>query len=575
MSVAVFLNYLQNKKAGEGFIINLAKIGGWLEYICILIMGTLSLEGQAGSLTVIPHTSVFPELIVNLSLMNLGFLFLTHTIFAIVTAFSVYYLHKEQHYHKFFGLYFLFKFAINLLLLTDNISWFLIGWEILGLTSVLLISFYSHREETVKNSLRIFGFYKMGDVLLFFAFAIIIHYTGSFYFPNIAKLSSSLQTTVGVLVTLAVLIKVGLLPVPWLPRAMEGPTVSSAIFYGCLATHVPLLFLLQLLNGVEINPTAVHIMLGLLVILAMMTSFQSRVQVDAKNSQAYGALTQYSIITMEILMGWNVLAFLHISTHSLYRVSLFLRTPSLLYEYNAVTGYKGKLFAKTGMPIERVVPKSIRDYLYFATLGEFFLIPRIYDFVDSVFMLRTQNPSKTNFIVISSNLVLWLSLIAAQSVTSQQVHLAVLLLCVPWVLGVISIIKKLSPLRYICTMGLCALSLIFVLLFADHILSFWMIVEIEAVIYLAILAVLILPVFKKSWRFPKFGPVSFALILMVVGVPGPGTFVLFDGLFHHLFTTDVFVTVGAFIIMSIFAFSVVRFYCINNCQRFNKEKLYV
>lgn len=574
---AVFVGYLTKRKGlGESFIIALSKSGGWFEYLCIVLMFVLALGGKGISLTLISHaTPYLPELIVNLSLMSLSFLLLTQTVFAIVTAFSVYYLHREQHYHKFFGLYFLFKFSINLLLITDNISWFLIGWEILGLTSVLLISFYSNREQTVKNSLRIFGFYKIGDVLLFFGFAIIIHFTGGFYFPTISQLSLGLQSAVGVLTVLAVMIKIGLLPVPWLPRAMEGPTVSSAIFYGCLATHVPLLFLLRILHGVEMSANSVYPLLVLLGILGFMTSMLSRVQVDAKNSQAYGALTQYAIIMMEILMGWSVLAFLHIATHSLYRVSLFLRTPSLLYEYNAITGYKGRAFARTGAQLEMIVPKQIRDFLYYATLREFFVIPRIYDFVDKVLILKTKSSARNNGIIILTNLSLWLGLIAAQSLMSQQIHIAMFLLFIPWILGVLSIVIQMSPVRYIFMMGLCSLSLILVLLFADHLMSLWVFVEVEFVIYITIVALLFLPIPPKSWKLPRFGPVSFALILWLVGVPGPGTFIVFDGLFHHLFSGDFFVAIGAFIIMSIFAFSVVRFYCMNNCQKISKENLYV
>lgn len=541
-----------------------------LSFLVIALLGPSHLEMiMTSKIPYIPKLSVLVDFRTSL------FLLLTQTIMMFVIGFSIRYLHRENSYLKYFGLLFLFNFAINILLLSNSISWFLMGWEILGLTSVLLISFYSQRESTVKNSLRIFGFYKIADVLLFAGFAMFIHQTGSFFFTDLQNLSpGDLSWTLG-FITFAVMFKVGLLPVPWLPRAMEGPTVSSAIFYGGLATHVPLLFLLRISEGLQMVPAVKWTLIVLLIIIASMASIMARIQVDAKNSQAFSSLCQFAVVIIEILAGWTSLATLHIITHSLYRLTLFLRTPSLLYDYHQLAGFRGQVFEKSGVHFEFALPEKIRKNLYFLSLKEFLFIPWIYQIFDKILFLDLNLRKRSRLVVLAGNLVAWCALLLLQSLYMNEVHISLLLLFIPWVLAVLSLALRLTPYRYIFVMSLCASSLIGILFYAEHLVNIWETLEIELIIYAALAIFLLFPMIPKSKNLPRLGPIAFAIILWLVGVPGPGTFIIFENIFHHLFAIDLFVAIGSFIVLSVYVYSVVRFYSLTNCNQILREKFYV
>ena len=92
------------------------------------------------------------------------FLAFTTTIIAIIGHFSLFYLHRDAYYHKFFSLYFIFHLSIKLIVLSSGSTFFFMGWELLGFSSVLLIAFYEHRSNPLKNAMRVLFIYEFGDV---------------------------------------------------------------------------------------------------------------------------------------------------------------------------------------------------------------------------------------------------------------------------------------------------------------------------------------------------------------------------------------------------------------------------
>ena len=129
----------------------------------------------------------------------------------------------------------------------------------------------------------------------------------------------------------------------WLPRAMEGPTPSSAIFYGSLSVHLGAFLLLRVSPILERS-----IVLSLLVIViglstAIFASLAQRVQTDIKSALAFASLAQVGIIVAEIGFGLRYVALVHIIGHACLRTLQLLRAPSLLHDYhtleNAIGGH--------------------------------------------------------------------------------------------------------------------------------------------------------------------------------------------------------------------------------------------
>jgi NAD(P)H-quinone oxidoreductase subunit 5 len=152
-------------------------------------------------------------------------------------------------------------------------------------------------------------------------------------------MNSATATIIAVLLIIAVAGKSALLPFSgWLPRAMEGPTPSSAVYYGSLSIHAGCFLLLRSGPLLE-QATAARILAGALgATTAAFAALTTRVQSDVKSSLAYAALTQVGLIVLEISLGWYTLAFIHLVGHACFRLLQFLSAPNVLHDLHSMAG---------------------------------------------------------------------------------------------------------------------------------------------------------------------------------------------------------------------------------------------
>src|SRR5437588_148564 len=125
---------------------------------------------------------------------------------------------------------------------------------------------------------------------------------------------------VGALLLIAAAGKSGLVPFSgWLPRAMEGPTPSSAVFYGALSVHLGAFLLLRVSPLLELSVPlcAMVVVLGLLT--AVLAHLAGTVQTDIKSALSYASLTQVGIIVAEIGIGLRYIALIHLLGHACLR----------------------------------------------------------------------------------------------------------------------------------------------------------------------------------------------------------------------------------------------------------------
>ena len=117
-----------------------------------------------------------------------------------------------------------------------------------GITSVLLIAFFQQRPAPVENGLRVFAVYRACDIGLLVAVFAMHHWAGTASFAvGLPGLTGTQPVIVSLLLLLAAAGKAAQVPFSgWLPRAMEGPTPSSAIFYGAISIHAGAYLLLRI-----------------------------------------------------------------------------------------------------------------------------------------------------------------------------------------------------------------------------------------------------------------------------------------------------------------------------------------
>lgn len=338
--------------------------------------------------------------VVHWDILTFIFLAFATTIIAIIGHFSLFYLHRDAYYHKFFSLYFIFHLSIKLIVLSSGSTFFFMGWELLGFSSVLLIAFYEHRSNPLKNAMRVLFIYEFGDVFLLALIALLL----VFHTEDITKMKLILEQHgcewAMVLLILACFFKSGIFPWIWLPRAMEGPTPSSAVFYGSLSTHIPIFLLLRFwpkewslpaywpeVWTISHPANAIALAIAICVFSAFVTTHMSRQHSDAKNTIAYATVTQLAIIYIEIFLGFRTLALIHVVSHGIYRTFEFLRTPSLLHLYHTMETRRPKV-THTGKHFQVVLPPWFRNRMYSLTINEFGLFSRAFDFIDQFLGLK-------------------------------------------------------------------------------------------------------------------------------------------------------------------------------------------
>lgn len=287
---------------------------------------------------------------------SLGFATLAAATCGLVAAFSNRYLHREPGYRRYFVLFALFVTGIMLIALAGSIEVLFAGWEFVGVSSVLLIGFFHERRAPVQNALRVFAVYRMSDAAMLTAAVLLHHFAGSgslslLFSGEIGAshpaLSSGQATLIAVLLIAAVAGKSALLPFSgWLPRAMEGPTPSSAVYYGSLSIHAGCFLLLRAGPLLEYS-TVARVLAGAAgASTALYAALTARVQTDIKSSLVYASLTQVGVIVVEIALGLYSLAFIHILGHACFRLLQFLSAPNVLHDLHELES----TLAETGRP---------------------------------------------------------------------------------------------------------------------------------------------------------------------------------------------------------------------------------
>jgi NADH:ubiquinone oxidoreductase subunit 5 (subunit L)/multisubunit Na+/H+ antiporter MnhA subunit len=295
----------------------------------------------------------------------------------LVAMFSRFYLHREEGFKRFFNTILLFYAGYNIIIFSGNFETLFVGWEMLGISSFLLIAFFRDRYLPVKNGLKVISIYRLSDICLILAMWLshhLWHENITFWKLNDANVVQAqfqqhftLAAIITVLILVAAAAKSAQIPFSsWLPRAMEGPTTSSAIFYGALSVHIGVFLLIRtypLWNDMLFIKIAI-IAIGILT--CFVASSIARVQSTVKTQIAYSSIVQIGIIFIEVALGFHILALIHFAGNAFLRTYQLLVSPSVLsyLVHNQYYSFKpGKLVSASGF-------NKIRNSLYILSIKE-------------------------------------------------------------------------------------------------------------------------------------------------------------------------------------------------------------
>lgn len=268
--------------------------------------------------------------------LSVVFSLLAAALTALVGRFSRTYLHKEPGFARFYVLLGFFASGTQLVAFAGALDLLFAGWELIGISSALFIGFFHEREMPARSSVRAFATYRLCDAGLLIAMVTTHELLGSTRLSaleGIGALSPVAITAIGALFLLSAMGKSAQLPFSgWLPRAMEGPTPSSALFYGAISVHAGVYLMLRVSPVIAAAPLVAGAGVIVGVSTACYATMVARTHTDAKGALAHATLAQIGLILAEISLGLTTLALVHLVCHALLRAWQFLRAPNMIHD---------------------------------------------------------------------------------------------------------------------------------------------------------------------------------------------------------------------------------------------------
>jgi NADH-quinone oxidoreductase subunit L len=272
----------------------------------------------------------------------------------------------EEDQARFFGCLSLFMFSMTGLTLADDLIMLFIFWELVGLSSFLLINFYFEKPAAVAASKKAFIVNRIGD--FGFLIGIILAYWtfGSITLADIAvKIGadpSVIATSIGLLIFCGAVGKSGQLPLHvWLPDAMEGPTPVSALIHAATMVAAGIFLLCRV--SVLMSADALNVILWIGTGTALFAGFVALGQRDLKRILAYSTISQLGFmvaafalgslvalkagadVSLAGLTGGVAAAMFHLTTHAFFKALLFLGSGSILHG----THHEGDIYRLGGL----------------------------------------------------------------------------------------------------------------------------------------------------------------------------------------------------------------------------------
>lgn len=393
-------------------------VASLLTLVVMLISGEKRLTIDMGSWVQLGHDYHF-AIKIEFDRLSVPFAILSFVLCGVIGAFANIYMHREAGYCRFFVLYSIFVLGMIVTSLAGTVETLFIGWELVGLSSAMLVAFYHERPSPVTNGLKVWVVYRIGDAALLLASVVLHHVTktgdfdqifGKVAWPEVhleplqgaighaAEMGQGNAILIGLLLLVAAAGKSAMVPFSgWLPRAMEGPTPSSAVFYGALSVHLGAFLLLRVSPLLDYSPTVAAAVVVCGLVSAAFASFAGQAQTDIKSSLSFASMTQVGIIFAEIGIGslipWEgprhvirYIALIHILGHGCLRTLQFLRAPSLLHDYRILENAIGDRLSASASTRTLTYSDRMRWRLYRFASERGFLDAVLTDFIVTPFL---------------------------------------------------------------------------------------------------------------------------------------------------------------------------------------------
>src|SRR3954447_17632604 len=258
------------------------------------------------------------------------------TIGMLVHVYSLGYMSHDPGYWRFFAYLNLFMFSMLILVLADNFLLVFAGWELVGLSSYLLIGFWYKRRSASLAAKKAFIVNRVGDVGFALGIMAIFVSLGTLnireVLERIGTLDHTTITVIALLIFAGAVGKSAQFPLHvWLPDAMEGPTPVSALIHAATMVNAGV-YLVARTNPIFAHaPEAMVVVAAIGIFTAILAASIAFTQTDIKRVLAYSTLSQLGYMFAALGVGAFTAAIFHLMTHGFFKGLLFLGSGSVIH----------------------------------------------------------------------------------------------------------------------------------------------------------------------------------------------------------------------------------------------------
>jgi NADH-quinone oxidoreductase subunit L len=268
--------------------------------------------------------------------LSLTWILLVTGVGSLIHLYSIGYMHGDERFSRFFAYLNLFVFSMLMLVLGSSFLVTFLGWEGVGLSSYLLVSFWFERNAAAVAGKKAFITNRVGDVGFLLAMFLIFASYGSLNYAAIPagahSISSGTSTAIGLLLLAAAIGKSAQIPLHlWLPDAMEGPTPVSALIHAATMVTAGVFLLCRAHVVLDLSSDAMTVVAWVGGITALLAGTVAILQPDIKRVLAYSTISQLGYMFLAVGIGAYTAAVFMVLCHAFYKGCLFLGAGSVIH----------------------------------------------------------------------------------------------------------------------------------------------------------------------------------------------------------------------------------------------------
>ena len=279
--------------------------------------------------------------------LNLLMIVVVSTICFLVQVYSLGYMAGDPGFSRYYGFMSLFTWAMMSLALSASLLQLYFFWELVGLSSYLLIGFWYEKFSATQAGKKAFVMTKAGDAAFFIGLLLLFVHTGDLSIVNLSSraalsgVSPSFLTLSALLIFGGIVGKSAQFPLlTWLPDAMEGPTPVSALLHSATMVAAGVYLFARLHPFFSMSHTAMSVFLAIGTISMLLASTMAMVSRDIKKVWAYSTISQLGFMIMALGAGGYFAGVFHLTTHAGFKALLFLCSGVFIHRFETNDVYE-------------------------------------------------------------------------------------------------------------------------------------------------------------------------------------------------------------------------------------------